>query len=555
MKELAMELNINDVLAELLVQRNITTFEMARDFFRPNLTNLHDPFLMKDMDKAVARIEKALSDGEKILVYGDYDVDGTTAVSMMHEFLSRFSDQVGYYIPNRYTEGYGISFVGIDYAQEHDFTLVVALDCGVKAIDKISYANEKNIDFIICDHHRQGSELPAAIAVLDPKREDCQYPFKELSGCGVGFKLIQAFAERNEIDFEQLHPFLDLLAVSIAADIVPIIDENRVLAHHGLKRINEKPRKGIAAILNVAQVEQQPKRVNISDVVFLIAPRINAAGRMDSGNKAVELLISGEESIAKQSSEIIEQDNKTRRELDTQITEEALQMIERDSDLQSSKTTVLFKPTWHKGVIGIVASRLIETYYRPTIILTESNGMATGSARSVKGFDVHDAIVECSDLLEQFGGHKYAAGLTMKLDNIEAFRKRFEEVVSSTIPDALLIPEIGVNSEIELDQIDGKFLRVLNQFAPFGPQNMRPVFVTRQVYDLGDARTMSDGKHLRLVVQKNGYKMAAVAFKQGEKFSEISGGKPFDIAYSIEENTYKGNTTLQLNIKDLLVNE
>lgn len=552
-QRLSKELNISEILAGLLVQRDISTFEEARAFFRPELDSLHDPFLMKDMDRAVERIERALGDGEKILVYGDYDVDGTTAVSLVHEFLAQFTDRLDYYIPDRYKEGYGISIAGIDFAKTNGFSLIIALDCGIKAIDKVSYANGKGIDFVICDHHRPGPELPEAYAVLDPKRRDCSYPFKELSGCGIGFKLAQALALRNGIPFDELVPMLDLLAVSIAADIVPIVGENRVLAHYGLRQINENPRKGIKAILDVARSgEHEHPPVNITNVVFMIAPRINAAGRMDSGKKAVELLISGDDEIVQKASAIIDEDNRTRRELDQQISSEALAMIEDDRGLQQAKSTVVYRPDWHKGVIGIVASRLIETYYRPTIVLAESNGKVSGSARSVRGFDVYEAISACSDLLEQFGGHMYAAGLTMKPENVAAFKARFEEVVSATIPDELLIAEVCIDAEIDLDLIDGKFVRILNQFAPFGPENMRPVFLTKQVRDLGDARTMgSEAEHLRMVVQQNGIKIPAIAFGQGRQYERIATGAPFDVVYSIEENTFKGNTTLQLNVKDL----
>lgn len=554
-QDLSSKLNVTPVLADLLVQRGVDTFDKAKAFFRPELSDLHDPMLMKDMDKAVERVERALGDGEKILVYGDYDVDGTTAVSLIYEFFSKYSDQLDYYIPDRYKEGYGVSKAGIDHAAANGFGLIIALDCGIKALDKVAYANEKGVDFIICDHHRPGDELPAAYAVLDPKRADCEYPYKELSGCGVGFKLVQAFAARNEVPDKEWHVLLDLLAVSIAADIVPISGENRVLAFHGLQRINSEPRTGIRAIIDVAQGsgEYDKPTLNITDVVFMIAPRINAAGRMDTGRKAVELLISGDDGIARSASKLIDEDNRTRRELDATITDEALEMIANDDVLRSGRSTVVFKPGWHKGVIGIVASRLIETHYKPTIVLTENEGMATGSARSVRGFDVYEAIAACSDLLEQFGGHMYAAGLTMKVEHVEEFQRRFEEVVSDTITEDQLVPEVDINAELSLDQIDDKFVRILDQFAPFGPENMRPTFVTRGVSDYGDARTMSEGKHLRMVVQKDGKKLPGVAFKQGDKFKAVASGAPVDIAYCIEKNTFRGNTTLQLNIKDIKV--
>lgn len=550
--ELGMQLGIDPVLANLLVQRGISNFEQAKDFFRPSLANLHDPFLMKDMDKAVERIESALANGEKILVFGDYDVDGTTAVSLMYSFLVTLvedKNQLDYYIPDRYAEGYGISFKGIDFAAEQNFQLIIALDCGIKAIDKVSYAAERNIDFIICDHHRPGDQLPEAVAVLDPKRSDCTYPFDELCGCGVGFKLAQAIVQKRNMDFSVLHPFLDLTAISIASDLVPIVGENRILCYFGLEQINKEPRKGIKAILDLANIK---KEVTINELVFTIGPRINAAGRLESGRNAVDLLISDNHADAKTSGESINVTNTERRTIDISITQQALSMIEGNVELERRKTTVLFNPEWHKGVVGIVASRLTEKYYRPTIILTESNGMATGSARSVKDFDVYDAIEACSDLLEQFGGHKYAAGLSLKLENIEAFQQRFEEVVGATIADHLLIPEVEIDEEIELSAITPKFYRVLKQFAPFGPGNMAPIFMSKNLQDKGYVRIVGNN-HLKMDVLSDDVRSSfpAIAFGQANHFDAVLNRKKFAACYSVDENVYNGNVNLQLNIKDL----
>lgn len=550
--ELGMQLGIDPVLANLLVQRGISNFEQAKDFFRPSLANLHDPFLMKDMDKAVERIESALANGEKILVFGDYDVDGTTAVSLMYSFLVTLvedKNQLDYYIPDRYAEGYGISFKGIDFVAEQNFQLIIALDCGIKAIDKVSYAAERNIDFIICDHHRPGDQLPEAVAVLDPKRSDCTYPFDELCGCGVGFKLAQAIVQKRNMDFSVLHPFLDLTAISIASDLVPIVGENRILCYFGLEQINKEPRKGIKAILDLANIK---KEVTINELVFTIGPRINAAGRLESGRNAVDLLISDNHADAKTSGESINVTNTERRTIDISITQQALSMIEGNVELERRKTTVLFNPEWHKGVVGIVASRLTEKYYRPTIILTESNGMATGSARSVKDFDVYDAIEACSDLLEQFGGHKYAAGLSLKLENIEAFQQRFEEVVGATIADHLLIPEVEIDEEIELSAITPKFYRVLKQFAPFGPGNMAPIFMSKNLQDKGYVRIVGNN-HLKMDVLSDDVRSSfpAIAFGQANHFDAVLNRKKFAACYSVDENVYNGNVNLQLNIKDL----
>ncbi len=550
--QLANELSIDKVLANLLVQRGVNTFEEAKKFFRPSLMDLHDPFLMKDMDKAIIRLESAIKNQEKILVYGDYDVDGTTAVALVYSFIAQFHKQVEYYIPDRYAEGYGISFQGIDYASEQNFSLIIALDCGIKAIDKVEYASQKGIDFIICDHHRPGDSLPTAVAVLDPKREDCHYPFDELCGCGVGFKLVQAYALKNNIPFEELEQFLDLTAISIASDLVPIVGENRTLCYFGLEQLNKNPRKGIKAILDLANVK---KEVTMNELVFTVGPRINAAGRLESGRSAVALLVSDNHADAKESGQNINITNTERRTIDVTITQHALSMIDGNVEMINRKSTVLFHPDWHKGVVGIVASRLTEKYYRPTIVLTESNGKATGSARSVKDFDVYDAIEACSDLLEQFGGHKYAAGLTLKVENVEAFQKRFEEIVSATIEEHMLVPEIEIDAELELSQITSKFYRILKQFSPFGPGNMSPVFITKHLVDKGYIRIVGSN-HLKLDIQsalnpRESY--PAIAFGQAEHFDALLRKQIFSACYAIDENTFNGNTTLQLNVKDIKI--
>ncbi len=550
---LAAHLDIARSLAILLVQRGVTSFEEARAFFRPELTNLHDPFKMKDMEAAVERVQTALMNKEKILVYGDYDVDGTTSVALVYIFLKTLYDALDFYIPDRYNEGYGISQAGVEYARETGATLIIALDCGIKAIEKVQYARHHGIDFIICDHHNPGEEIPPAVAVLDPKRPDCPYPDKELSGCGVGFKLIQGFALRNNIPFEELITYLDLVAVSIASDIVSITGENRVLAHYGLKQLNRTPRTGLRAIIELAGIAE--KEITIDDVVFKIGPRINAAGRMESGKSAVNLLIATDKEGAKVIGEKVDNYNSSRRDIDSLITQEALDTIGRDPVLQKMKTTVLFNPRWHKGVIGIVASRLIDTWYRPTVILTESNGFATGSARSVFGFDLYQAVDACSDLLENFGGHKYAAGLTMKLENISKFQRRFEEVVTQTITPEQLIPVVEIDTEISLSEIDTKFYRILKQFEPFGPENMVPVFLTENVADNGTGKVVgTTGDHLKLnlIQEADPYKVyPAIAFQQGNNYKKICIGQAFDICYTVEQNEFMGRTNLQLNIKDI----
>jgi len=544
---LAKELKVSALLASLLVNRGISTYEDAKSFFRPELSMLHDPFLMKDMDKAVERIETALGDGEKIMIYGDYDVDGTTAVSLVYSFFIEVYPQIEYYIPDRYKEGYGVSTQGIDYAHKKGFTLIICLDCGIKAVDKIQYAKDKGIDFIVCDHHLPGDQLPPAYAVLDPKRSDCTYPYDELSGCGIGFKLVQAFASKNDIPFTELEQYFDLAAVSIASDIVPITGENRVLAHFGLKVLNNNPRPGFKAMLELINVKKEMK---VSNLVFIIGPRINAAGRIETGKNAVSLLISKDIESAMTKSEHINRNNTERRDIDVDITKQALNMIDNDPKMANNKTTVLYDPNWHKGVIGIVASRLIEKHYRPTIVLTESNGKATGSARSVKDFNVYNAIDACSGLLDQFGGHKYAAGLTMAVENIELFKKEFEKVVNDTIDENLLTPRIEIDAEIGLGDITSKFYRILNQFEPYGPMNMTPVFKTMGIRDTGYARIVGEN-HLKLTVEstEGGKTYSAIAFNQSEALEMLK--QPVDICYTIEENEWNGEVSLQLNIKDI----
>lgn len=550
--QLATDLNITKLLASLLMGRGINSYDKAHKFFRPGLTMLHDPFLMQDMSKAIHRIEQAIDNKEKVLIYGDYDVDGTSAVSLVYSFFLKVHPEIQYYIPNRYKEGYGVSMIGVDYAIENNYTLIICLDCGIKANDTISYAKKNGVDFIVCDHHLPGDELPPAVAILDPKRPDCSYPYNELSGCGIGFKLIQAYAQKKNIPFEDLHSYLDLVAISIASDIVPITGENRILAYFGLKQINADPRPGIKAILEFAKTKHE---LGIENLVFIIGPRINAAGRIQTGMDAVELLISTDKAKAEEACAVINKHNKERRDLDKIITQEALDIIKNDEALINRKTTVLFKPDWHKGVIGIVASRLIENYYRPTIVLTSSNGMASGSARSVTDFSVYNAIDACGDLLEQFGGHKYAAGLTLKVENIPAFQEKFEKIVGEQIEDQLLIPHINIDAEINFSDITPKFFRILKQFAPFGPNNMMPVFKTKGVLDNGWASTVGDdGKHLRFKVHQQDnstINFGAIGFNLGDKLELISSGKPFNICYTIEENHWNDQTTLQLNIKDI----
>ncbi len=549
------ELKINPILCKLLVNRGIHNYNDAKLFFRPQLEHLHDPFLMQDMRKAVERIERALRDEEHILVYGDYDVDGTTSVALMYSFLGEFYNRIDYYVPHRYREGYGISKQGIDYAHEKGYKLIIALDCGIKSVDKVKYANERGIDFIICDHHLPGEELPAAHAILDPKRSDCNYPYKELSGCGIGFKLIQAFAQNNHVPLEIVEKYLDLVAVSIASDIVPITGENRVLAYYGMKRVNENPRKGLKSLIQFSGLK---KELTVSDVVFMLGPRINAAGRMDDARNAVKLLISETHELAEANAEFLNQKNTERKQVDKDITEEALAMIQNNPGLQKKKITVLSQPHWHKGVIGIVASRLIETYYRPTIVFTESNGIMTGSARSVKGFNIHDAIKECSELLEQFGGHMFAAGLSLKKENFEAFQKRFEEVVNTTIAEESLTPEVNIDAELNFTDINEKFFSIISQFAPFGPGNMKPVFISRAVRDRGYSRVVGED-HLKLeLTQDEGRCCKGIAFGMGalaEKIFHSGTEKRFDICYTLEDNEWQGIRKIELNVRDIKIPE
>lgn len=543
-KQLAEELGVNEIVAHLLVLRGISNYEDAKKFFRPQISHLHNPFLMKGMQDAVDRIELALKKGEKILIYGDYDVDGTTSVSMMFCFLSRFTNKIGYYIPDRYDEGYGISFKGIDFAQTEEYSLIIALDCGIRAVKQIEYASVKEIDFIICDHHTPGVNIPRAISILNPKQEDCNYPFKELSGCGVGFKLIQAISEQRDIDFNEIGEYLDLLAVSIGADIVEMTDENRILAFFGMKIINQSPRSGLKAL-----IEKSSKTgvLSISDVVFGIAPRINAAGRIDHGKRAVQILVESNLDKARELSKGIENHNIERKELDQNITKEALEMID-----ENKKSTVVYSKSWHKGVVGIVASRLIEKHYKPTIVLSEKDGELTGSARSVKGFNLYDALLKCEHLLEKFGGHKYAAGLTVKKQNLDSFIKEFEKVVAATITKDQLVAEIEVDMQIELDEVNDKLYRIIKQFAPFGPMNRTPNFITKLVTDSGKGRKVGEDKtHLRLTLNNSNKDLVSIGFGMGEDFDKITENKPFDICYSIDENTWKGQTSLQLRLKGI----
>ena len=541
-------LQVDDTVATLLLQRGIDTYEAAKTFFRPSFNDLHNPYLMKDMDKAVSRIEAAIENNENILVYGDYDVDGTTSVALMSSYLKTKTQNVAIYIPDRYVEGYGVSYKGIDFAEDNGFSLIIALDCGVKAIEKVAYAKGKSIDFIICDHHRPGDKIPEAVAVLDPKRDDCAYPFKELCGCGVGFKLICALAEKDEKTPEDLVEYLDLVATAIGADIVPIVDENRALAYFGLQVINSNPRPGMKAM--IAEVKKD--ELTITDVVFIIAPRINAAGRMKHGNHAVTLLTETDFNLAAKHALDIDQYNTDRRETDKRITEEALVQIEENSE-QERFSTVVYDENWHKGVIGIVASRLIETYYRPTLVFTKSGNKLAASARSVKGFDVYNALEACSEFIEQFGGHKYAAGLTLLPENYEAFKTKFESVVKESIDPKLLTPELKIDSEINLNEIDHRLYRILSQFAPFGPGNMTPVFMTQAIKDTGWGKCVGeDDKHLRFTAtQKANEKLVCIGFGLGDKLDIIKDKKSFNVVYTIDENRWNGNISLQLKLKDI----
>ncbi len=551
---LSSELGIDPVLAELLVQRGIHTFSQARSFFRPDLADLHDPFLMKDMDKAVDRVHRAIVGNEKILVYGDYDVDGTTAVSLVYSFLARLTDRIDFYIPERYDEGYGVSYKGIDWAAENGFGLIITLDCGIKANEKVDYAKGKGIDMIICDHHLPENDIPDAVAVLDPKREDCGYPFDDLSGCGVGFKLVQAYSQMHGIPFESLVPLLDLLVVSIASDLVSVTGENRILAHYGLKQLNGEPREGLLAMIQLSGLE--PTHITIDDIVFKIGPRINAAGRMESGRMAVELLTASDAQTAFRIGTEINEHNNERKSIDRRITQEALDMVRTGSCLSSGNATIVYNPHWHKGVVGIVASRLVEAFYRPTIVFTRSHGgLVTGSARSVHGFDLYDAIESCADLLENFGGHLYAAGLTLKEENLTAFCERIELFISGRIIPKMQTPVVDVDAMLNFSQITPKFLRILKQFQPFGPGNGAPVFLTENVYDNGNGRKVgAEGGHLKLeLIQESHpyHHISAIAFNMAGFFDHIKAGNPIDVCYSIVENYYRGTANTQLRVKDM----
>jgi single-stranded-DNA-specific exonuclease len=541
-------LGVPPVFAHLLVQRGIETFEQARRFFRPDWSHLHDPFLMQDMDKAVSRLAQAIQNEEKILLYGDYDVDGTTSVALMYSFLRKLHQHLDYYIPDRYKEGYGVSFEGIEYAQQQSVGLIIAMDCGINAVDQARRANQYGIDMIICDHHLPGASLPEATAVLDPKRSDCGYPFKELSGCGVAFKLAQAYALKNELKEEQLHELLDLLVISIASDIVPIVDENRVLAKFGLEKLNATERPGLQAL--IARTRREPP-LTISDIVFGIGPMINAAGRLADAEQAVRLMLAGEGRSATEYAQVLEYRNTMRREFDERIAEEAVAMWESDKAWQQKRAIVLYKPHWHKGIVGIVAARMVERYHRPAIILTESEGKIVGSARSVRGFDIYEALGMCSDLLLSFGGHAHAAGLSMARESVIFFQDRFEAAVDTLADEAVFVPELRVSAEIQLEEITPKFWRILRQFAPFGPGNRNPVFLCRGVRDTGYSRLLR-GNHLRLAVGQPGSQAHyGVAFGRGDDMAKVRKRKPFDICFTLEENRWQGKANLQLMVKDM----
>lgn len=545
------ELGIHSVLADLLVNRGIETFEEARDFFRPALDSLHDPFLMQDMDLAISRIEHAIDNNERILVYGDYDVDGTTAVALVYGFLRQFHSRVAYYLPDRYSEGYGLSKAGIEYAVEEGYSLIITLDCGIKAHEQVAYANSYGIDVIVGDHHLPAAELPPAYAVLDPKRSDCPYPYKELSGCGIGFKIVQAFLLKNKMDIQLAYQYLDMVAVSIASDIVPITGENRVLAYFGLEKLNANPSCGLLALIELSAARNRPFTIN--DILFQLGPRINAAGRIDHARDAVRLLLAKSMQEATVYGDEIDIQNNQRKDFDLKITEEALALVEESDGATQRVSTVLYKADWHKGVIGIVASRLVEKFYKPTVILTQTNGHVTGSARSVSGFDLYGALTACSDLLDQYGGHKYAAGLTMKPENIVRFQDRFEQIVSERISLDMLVPEINIDAELNLQDIDSKFFRVLKQFEPFGPQQEPPVFLSRGVSVYGTAQIVGEN-HLKMeVVQGDSARFACIGFGLAAFADQINSGARFNICYALEENVWRGKRNLQLHLKDIKI--
>ena len=548
---LSRSLKINPTLCKILVTRGIDSFEIARQFFRPQLTGLYDPLLMKDMDKAISRVNRALESKEKILVFGDYDVDGTTSVACMYKFLCKIYDPsfLDFYIPHRYREGYGVSKMGIDFAKENGFTLIISLDCGIKSVELIAYAKTIGIDFIVCDHHLPDLQLPVAVAILNPKQKDCNYPYKELCGCGVGFKLITALAHNFGIDEEHYYCYLDLLATAIAADIVPMTGENRIMAWYGLEKINSNPNPGIKALIYLGKIQ---KKLTINNVVFVIAPRINAAGRMDDAKKAVQLFIEDDYTKAMEFAEMLHNDNTDRKEADSSITEEALEMINSNEDLIKRKTTVIYKEHWHKGVVGIVASRLIETFYRPTVVLTKSGDFLTGSARSVPGFNLYEAIHACREYLLGYGGHFAAAGLSLLPKNIDAFSNKFNEVVSSTIEDRLLIPEIIIDAQISFKEINNSFYSIITQMEPFGPENMRPVFIAKNVLDTGHSKIVKE-EHIRFVVKQDNISLTGIGFNMASKFSLLK--KPVDIVFTLDENEWNGNTVLQMKMIDIRLSE
>jgi single-stranded-DNA-specific exonuclease len=549
-EEICKAINVNNTLGTMLLQRDIDTFDKAKAFFRPQLSDLHDPFLMKDMDKAVARLQKAMATQEKILIFGDYDVDGTTAVSVFYGFLKYHYAHLGYYIPDRYKEGYGVSYLGIDFAQENGYTLMITLDCGIKSLAHVAYAKSKGIDFIICDHHRPGEVLPDAVAVLDQKRIDCAYPYKELSGCGVGFKFLQAYCIAENIPQDRLMSYLDLLAISIAADIVPITGENRVMTYYGLKVINDNPRPGIKALIDIAGLKNT---IEIGNVVFGFAPRINAAGRLAHASAAVALMLADTDDAAMALAHSINEHNTDRKELDADITAEALRMIQENDFLRNGKGTVIYKDDWHKGVVGIVASRCIEHFYKPTIVLTKSGDFATGSARSVRGFDVYEAIAACDELLEQYGGHMYAAGMSLKLENVDAFCQKFNQIVTESIREDQLYPVIEADVAITLDQINAKFYALIKQLAPFGPGNMQPIFITTALIAEPSSVKILKDEHLKMTVRHQGAneKFDAIAFRMAHYYDVVTDGKAFNLCYTIDENTFRDRTTLQLMVKDI----
>jgi single-stranded-DNA-specific exonuclease len=548
---LQLALKISPVICDILVQRNVATFDESKKYFRPELTDLHDPWLMKDMDKAVERIIRAINNNEKILVFGDYDVDGTTSVACMYRFLKKIHSNIDFYIPHRYREGYGVSKAGIDFANENGFTLIISLDCGIKSIDLVAYAKYLGIDFIVCDHHLPDEELPNAVAILNPKQKDCNYPYKELCGCGVGFKLISALAPQFGLSDDDIYESLDLVATAIAADIVPMTGENRILAYYGLKKANENPNNGIKALGFLSGLKTE---LHINNLVFIIAPRVNAAGRMDDAKKAVQMFIAESYDEALQYAEMLHSDNTDRKEADLNITSEALFIITENQHWQDRKSTVVFQSHWHKGVVGIVASRLIEHYYRPTIVLTQSGEYVAGSARSVPGFNLYEAVHACREHLIGYGGHFAAAGLTLQLENVDAFRNKFEEIVSATIHPELLIPEIIIDAEINFKDIQWPFYNILQQMEPFGPENLRPVFIAKNVSNTGYSKIVKE-EHIKFSLKQNHTVFTGIGFKMTDKFHLLQMNKPIDVVFKIDENEWNGNKTLQLRVIDFRLSE